>query len=60
MNLIEFRPHSLFRPACHGCGARGHVTHADLDGPAWQAYYCTPCTQNLRAGQMRADREARA
>ena len=44
-----------FRPACWGCGVRmDHCVkvYADLHGPAFQAYYCTPCAQGLRAREV--------
>jgi len=62
MNLQELRMHRGFRPACYGCGVRmDHCAkvYADLHGPAFQAYYCTPCAQELRAAEVRAERQHR-
>lgn len=66
MNLQLLRVPQGFRVACYGCSTRiGEcaTVHADLDGPAYQAYYCMPCTQGLRARalayQMADERDAR-
>ena len=63
MNLQEVTMHRGFRPACYGCGFRMDHTvkvYADLHGPAFQAYYCTPCAQDLRAREnMRPERRQR-
>lgn len=37
------------RVSCHGCGARVALSScmADLDGPAFQAYYCDRCVAEI-------------
>lgn len=37
------------RCICHGTVHRIEDTHADLDGPAFRAYYCAACVQAFRA-----------
>lgn len=55
MNLQEMPMQRGFRPACWRCGVRmDHCVkvYADLDGPAFQAYYCGPCVQVLRSREV--------
>lgn len=39
----------LFYAKCLGCGCtvRSDAAYADLDGPAFKAYYCLSCAENL-------------
>lgn len=51
MNLQSISPqdHHGQRVSCFGCGARVDLSTclADLDGPAFKAYYCGPCVAEL-------------
>ncbi len=42
------------RCICHGTAHRIEDLHADLDGPAFRAYYCAAGMQELRAAVNRA------
>ena len=45
---------------CYQCGKRMHgseeVIHADLDGPAYRAYYCVGCTRTFTSSGTSEDR----
>ena len=40
-----------FYATCYGCGRRTDELWADLDGPAFKAYYCRDCTMQVTNGK---------
>uniref|UniRef100_A0A6H2A3G6 Uncharacterized protein n=1 Tax=viral metagenome TaxID=1070528 RepID=A0A6H2A3G6_9ZZZZ len=58
MNLQPVNPAPAFHSECRGCSSpllvepSGPSVWADLEGPAFRAYYCADCSARIRAGEV--------
>lgn len=41
---------------CLSCSGRFYLDrgYADLDGPSFKAYYCAPCADRLKKGEIKS------
>ena len=51
---LSDQPHNDARVYCYACNRIFSLARVicDLDGPAYRAYYCQPCAENLTAAAL--------